>query len=735
MADLEQLVLSISADTRQMQRALQRLVGDTQQAADSVDKAFSAAPPKIDNVAKSLGKTQAATANLAAQFQDIAVQLQGGSSPLTVALQQGTQISQVIGQQGATGAVSLLGSAFASLLSPVSLATVGVIALGGAAVQYGLKALGAVNNLDEEIKKHEELLKSLKDAWGDVGKGVQISAKESSDVLKALLNISTDKLQKDFDRLAKSAASPGQQMAQFVDEFGRVIDTGADKFAPFRKAIDDFNGSVRAGKPDVAAFRQAISEIINNSADQSVRALGGELLEASKNAGELANNLRATADAGKQLSVAALAAAAINKSFGDAIDKLKSTVTPNLDDREKIMKNYTDAMKSANSDDKQLAAMAERDNQLAILSANERKKAAEEAAGAAEAAQKRFDAALNSTSRRTASVQGEIEAIGKGAGELARLETQYRLTEQAQQSFGKVTPEVAAGIGKVASAAGIAADALSKAKVASQIDFGNKTAFLSDQDVKIAQQLASIYGNDVASALNSSYAAAITLNDALRGTSAALSNDLTSGLTDIVSGSKSAKDGVKDMAASIIRDMEQIIIKLTVVGPLMRALQTGFNSLGIGNLLGGGTSSAVGNPTVIGSLFAEGGYTGRGGKYQAAGLVHKGEVVWSQRDVARAGGVGAVEGMRLRGYADGGVVAPSFPSVPRGPGAPTNNIYIQGAPSQPSVSTKPNATGGQDISVVFRDAVRTVVNGDLSSGTGLAQSLKQFSSAGAFRGA
>ncbi|MDC5083726.1 tape measure protein [Acinetobacter baumannii] len=44
--------------------------------------------------------------------------------------------------------------------------------------------------------------------------------------------------------------------------------------------------------------------------------------------------------------------------------------------------------------------------------------------------------------------------------------------------------------------------------------------------------------------------------------------------------------------------------------------------------------------------FAEGGYTGSGGKYQPAGIVHKGEVVWSQEDIKRWGGVGLVENMR-----------------------------------------------------------------------------------------
>ncbi|PWJ93520.1 hypothetical protein C8D77_101199 [Mesorhizobium loti] len=59
-------------------------------------------------------------------------------------------------------------------------------------------------------------------------------------------------------------------------------------------------------------------------------------------------------------------------------------------------------------------------------------------------------------------------------------------------------------------------------------------------------------------------------------------------------------------------------------------------------------------------LFDDGGFTGAGGRKDPAGIVHRGEVVWSQDDVARAGGVHVVEGMRrgYAGYADGGVVRP-----------------------------------------------------------------------------
>ena len=60
--------------------------------------------------------------------------------------------------------------------------------------------------------------------------------------------------------------------------------------------------------------------------------------------------------------------------------------------------------------------------------------------------------------------------------------------------------------------------------------------------------------------------------------------------------------------------------------------------------------------------FAGGGYTGNGGKYDPAGVVHKGEVVWSQDDVAAWGGPEAVDRMRrnrsnaLDPFYDGGIV-------------------------------------------------------------------------------
>lgn len=86
-------------------------------------------------------------------------------------------------------------------------------------------------------------------------------------------------------------------------------------------------------------------------------------------------------------------------------------------------------------------------------------------------------------------------------------------------------------------------------------------------------------------------------------------------------------------------------------------------------------AAGLGNVARINNFgFAEGGYTGPGGKYDPAGIVHRNEVVWNQTDVALSGGPQAVDRMRptyrpsLRGYADGGIVT--------APAQETNNAIL-----------------------------------------------------------
>ncbi|HGO7798143.1 TPA: phage tail tape measure protein, partial [Neisseria meningitidis] len=68
--------------------------------------------------------------------------------------------------------------------------------------------------------------------------------------------------------------------------------------------------------------------------------------------------------------------------------------------------------------------------------------------------------------------------------------------------------------------------------------------------------------------------------------------------------------------------------------------------------------------------FSTGGYTGAGGVNQAAGIVHKGEVVFNQKDVARFGGWQVLDKIRKAGLDALGGLLPvaataAAPATPR----------------------------------------------------------------------
>jgi lambda family phage tail tape measure protein len=116
----------------------------------------------------------------------------------------------------------------------------------------------------------------------------------------------------------------------------------------------------------------------------------------------------------------------------------------------------------------------------------------------------------------------------------------------------------------------------------------------------------------------------------------------------------------------------------TLASWLPAALVASIGSFGAAAVVGGGALLAA---FALIKGFSNGGYTGAGGVNEPAGTVHKGEVVWSQADIRRAGGVATVEAMRKGnvsvGSASGGSGATaSSPSSPvaQSP-APIINVF------------------------------------------------------------
>lgn len=112
----------------------------------------------------------------------------------------------------------------------------------------------------------------------------------------------------------------------------------------------------------------------------------------------------------------------------------------------------------------------------------------------------------------------------------------------------------------------------------------------------------------------------------------------------------------------------------------------------LGGLFGFAGGGYVSGKTPKAAGFDKGGYTGPGGKYQPAGVVHKGEYVFSKAAVDRIG-VGNLEAMHrnLKGYAEGGFVAPSMPKLRKG-GDTVQNNYAPSYQIDASGSSNPQET-------------------------------------------
>ncbi|KEN82658.1 phage tail tape measure protein, lambda family [Escherichia coli 1-392-07_S4_C3] len=97
--------------------------------------------------------------------------------------------------------------------------------------------------------------------------------------------------------------------------------------------------------------------------------------------------------------------------------------------------------------------------------------------------------------------------------------------------------------------------------------------------------------------------------------------------------------------------MTEILLKQAMVGIV------GSIGSAIGGAVGGGASASGGTAIQAAAAkfhFATGGFTGTGGKYEPAGIVHRGEFVFTKEATSRIG-VGNLYRL-MRGYATGGYV-------------------------------------------------------------------------------
>lgn len=160
----------------------------------------------------------------------------------------------------------------------------------------------------------------------------------------------------------------------------------------------------------------------------------------------------------------------------------------------------------------------------------------------------------------------------------------------------------------------------------------------------------------------------------------------------------------KSWGLSVLQTISKVALQMAVVNAMGGAsssfgsiLGSVFSSVG-GAAVGaaGGSTGAMGMPTSY-AAYDDGGYTGPGGKHDPAGIVHKGEFVFTKEATQRIGVANLYD--MMRGYAAGG--------------------YVGEMPGQRAFSSGVNRATGSGNTIIQVDAPVSIVqdngSGDVSS--------------------
>ncbi|WP_024577958.1 MULTISPECIES: phage tail length tape measure family protein [unclassified Afipia] len=204
-------------------------------------------------------------------------------------------------------------------------------------------------------------------------------------------------------------------------------------------------------------------------------------------------------------------------------------------------------------------------------------------------------------------------------------------------------------------------------------------------------------------------------------------NNFTTSLTEIASGAKSGGDAFRDLSATVIRSLEEMVIKMMIVAPIAKSLQAA-----LGGFAGGGFD--------LGSLFAGGGPSistglGAGTGGMAFPTFHSGGIVglegaarnmhpahWNDAPRFHTG-IGPGERQAILQDGEGVFTAGQMKALGlmanRG-GTPVFNVVVNAPPGMSVEKSPPrqNGTGGATMEITIKRMVESTVSGAISSGEG-----------------
>lgn len=274
---------------------------------------FEATARALGAVAGQSRLTSAQLSNLTFQLNDVIVGLASGQQPLMVLIQQGSQIAQVVGQTGLTGAIKGLGQALASIITPARLA-------GGAIAAVAIGAVTAWN------------------AWFEIQRNVMTALAGAGRMAGATVG--------DINRIAEAGAAAGRVSAasarEMAAEFARTGKIGKELFVDLIAVAKAYALTVNADIADaVKQLAQAFADpvrgaealnsqlgFLDDRTRQYIRRLVEQndrtaaqrvLLDAMR--GSLANAEQATSALGRAWDAVKRAASDAFDALGRAVDR------------------------------------------------------------------------------------------------------------------------------------------------------------------------------------------------------------------------------------------------------------------------------------------------------------------------------------------------------------------------------------------------------------------------------
>lgn len=228
------------------------------------------------------------------------------------------------------------------------------------------------------------------------------------------------------------------------------------------------------------------------------------------------------------------------------------------------------------------------------------------------------------------------------------------------------------------------------------------------------------------------YAGQSALNKGIVSLAEAASERVTNSLTGLLTGTQSFKESISNLFASLAQSVIKSLVEMTAQALLTKTVLSSFMSFGGSAIgaVGSGVAASAGSTGAMGMStsyqgFDSGGFTGVGGKNDPAGVVHKGEFVFTKEATERIG-VSNLYDM-MRGYADGGLVTapterPVASGVARsGGGTPVINIgdtvvNISGTSDSGDAGTEKTASAAKQLQGIIRKEVNDWAKSQMTPG-------------------